>query len=50
MLLTRDYASNRVPHALEKLGLDDARLAEHIAWDIGAAAVTSCSSSTRRRS
>ena len=39
-VLTCDHASNRVPHALVKLGLSDADLARHIGWDIGAAAVT----------
>jgi predicted N-formylglutamate amidohydrolase len=31
-----DHAGARVPRSLEKLGLDDAELARHIAWDIGA--------------
>jgi len=39
-LLLCDHASNRVPRALDDLGLDAAALARHIAWDIGAAAVT----------
>lgn len=39
-LLICDHASNRVPRALRDLGLDHAALARHIAWDIGAAAVT----------
>lgn len=34
-----DHASNRVPRSLAGLGLDPARLAGHIAWDPGAAAV-----------
>lgn len=40
VLATCDHASNRVPHALEKLGLSDADLEKHIGWDIGAAGVT----------
>ena len=40
LLLVCDHASNRVPAALSGLGLPRARLAEHIAVDIGAAAVT----------
>lgn len=40
VVLTCDHASNRVPRALGKLGLDDDALARHIGWDIGAAAVT----------
>ena len=35
-----DHASNRVPRALDNLGLPAAELERHIAWDIGAAAVT----------
>ena len=35
-----DHASNRVPRALDRLGLPAAELERHIAWDIGAAAVT----------
>lgn len=38
-LLVCDHASRRVPHSLGTLGLDDAQLASHIAWDIGAAGV-----------
>ncbi|HEX6994229.1 MAG TPA: N-formylglutamate amidohydrolase [Gammaproteobacteria bacterium] len=34
-----DHASNRVPAALDRLGLDERHLLDHIAWDIGAAAV-----------
>lgn len=34
-----DHASNRIPRALEGLGLDDHLLRDHIAWDIGAAGV-----------
>ena len=35
-----DHASNRVPCALDRLGLAPADLERHIAWDIGAAAIT----------
>jgi len=34
-----DHASSRVPHRLGTLGLDAAQLADHIAWDPGAAEV-----------
>ena len=34
-----DHASNRVPRALDGLGLADHHLEDHIGWDIGAAAV-----------
>jgi len=40
LLLVCDHASNRVPAALGGLGLARERLEEHIAVDIGAAAVT----------
>jgi predicted N-formylglutamate amidohydrolase len=40
VLLTCDHASNRIPRALDGLGLPAAALREHIAWDVGAAAVT----------
>ncbi len=40
LLLICDHASNRVPEALAGLGLSQDRLNEHIAWDIGAAALT----------
>ncbi|GAB5468642.1 MAG: N-formylglutamate amidohydrolase [Rhodospirillales bacterium] len=39
-LLLCDHASNFVPRALDDLGLDPASLALHIAYDIGAAAMT----------
>jgi predicted N-formylglutamate amidohydrolase len=39
LLLVCDHASNAVPAGLD-LGLPAAAMAEHIAWDIGAAAVT----------
>ncbi len=35
-----DHASNRVPRALDSLGLAPGELERHIAWDIGAAALT----------
>jgi len=38
-VLVCDHASNRVPRRLASLGLDSARLADHIAWDPGAADV-----------
>ena len=38
-LLLCDHASNRVPRRLDGLGLAPGRLADHIAWDIGAARV-----------
>lgn len=37
--LTCDHASRRLPRGLGTLGLNDADLTRHIAWDIGAAAV-----------
>jgi predicted N-formylglutamate amidohydrolase len=40
LLIICDHASNRVPPALNNLGLGDDELARHIGWDIGAAAVT----------
>jgi predicted N-formylglutamate amidohydrolase len=40
VLLTCDHASRRVPAALNRLGLTEVALAQHIGWDIGAAAVT----------
>lgn len=39
ILFVCDHASNAVPEALDNLGLAPDRLQEHIAWDIGAAAV-----------
>lgn len=39
LLLICDHASNKVPMALNNLGLPDHVLRDHIAWDIGAAAV-----------
>lgn len=40
LLIICDHASNRVPAALDNLGLAPDALARHIGWDIGAAAVT----------
>lgn len=40
LLLVCDHASNHVPAALAGLGLDEAALASHIGWDIGAGALT----------
>jgi len=40
VLLTCDHASRRVPLALAGLGLAEEIRAQHIGWDIGAAAVT----------
>ena len=39
-VLACEHASNLVPPSLRGLGLDPADLADHIAWDIGAAALT----------
>lgn len=39
LILVCDHASNRLPAALDRLGLADACLDDHIAWDIGAAEV-----------
>ena len=40
VLLTCDHASRFIPRSLNQLGLDEATLLRHIAWDIGAAEVT----------
>ncbi len=40
LLLVCDHASNHIPAPYDNLGLDDARLGDHIAWDIGAAELT----------
>ena len=40
VLLTCDHASRSVPASLALLGLTDVEIAQHIGWDIGAAAVT----------
>jgi predicted N-formylglutamate amidohydrolase len=37
VLITCDHASNRIPRSLANLGLDQASLSRHIAWDIGCA-------------
>ena len=39
LLLLCDHASQLIPSDLDSLGLDEAQLAGHIAWDIGAAEV-----------
>ncbi|MFK8031022.1 MAG: N-formylglutamate amidohydrolase [Gammaproteobacteria bacterium] len=39
LLLVCDHASNRVPEKLDNLGLDEASLSRHIAFDKGSAAV-----------
>jgi predicted N-formylglutamate amidohydrolase len=39
VVLVCDHASNRIPERLRSLGLEQARLREHIAWDPGAADV-----------
>jgi predicted N-formylglutamate amidohydrolase len=40
LLLLCDHAANAVPEALGSLGLCDADLGRHIAWDLGAEALT----------
>jgi predicted N-formylglutamate amidohydrolase len=40
VLLLCDHASNFIPRAFKNLGLDEAHLARHIAYDIGIADVT----------
>ena len=39
-VLVCDHASRRIPRRLGTLGVDPGKLSRHIAWDIGAAAVT----------
>lgn len=39
ILIICDHAGNRLPESLGDLGVDSARLAEHIAWDLGALGV-----------
>lgn len=39
LVLIADHASNRVPRCLKQLGLSDAVLSSHIAWDAGTANV-----------
>jgi predicted N-formylglutamate amidohydrolase len=41
VLFLCDHASNAVPRGLARLGLTDGPLRDHIAWDIGAATITS---------
>ena len=40
LILVCDHAARSIPKALGDLGLNDAQLSRHIAWDIGAAALT----------
>ncbi len=40
IVLTADHAGRRIPRALRQLGVPDAEMDRHIAWDIGIAAVT----------
>ena len=40
VLLLCDHAGRHVPAELDQLGVDDAALARHIGWDIGAAELT----------
>ncbi len=40
LVLVCDHASNRVPRSLNGLGLNSDTLEDHIAWDVGAGAVT----------
>lgn len=40
MILVCDHASNAIPRGLHGLGLGAEELAQHIAWDIGAAEIT----------
>lgn len=39
-LLACDHASNALPSSCPDLGIDEDKMYEHIAWDVGAAAVT----------
>ncbi len=39
VLMVADHAGRGIPAALQQLGLDDAALNQHIAWDIGSADV-----------
>lgn len=39
-VLVCDHASNAIPQSLNNLGLGPAELAQHIAWDVGAAEIT----------
>ncbi|MEE2760865.1 MAG: N-formylglutamate amidohydrolase [Pseudomonadota bacterium] len=40
LLIICDHASNKLPESVNGLGLPDAEMDWHIAWDIGAAAIT----------
>nr|WP_298369538.1 N-formylglutamate amidohydrolase [Azospirillum sp.] len=40
LLLVCDHASRAIPHSLDNLGLPEEQLGRHIAYDIGAAALT----------
>ena len=40
VLILCDHAGREIPSALERLGLSDEALAQHIGWDIGAADMT----------
>ncbi|GJL82218.1 MAG: N-formylglutamate amidohydrolase [marine bacterium B5-7] len=40
IVITCDHASNRIPRSLDNLGLPASSLREHIAWDIGCAALS----------
>ena len=40
VLIVCDHASNRIPQSLDGLGVPAAALAQHVAYDIGSAAVT----------
>ncbi len=39
VVLVCDHASNAIPARLQQLGLNSAELAQHIAWDLGAAQI-----------
>jgi predicted N-formylglutamate amidohydrolase len=39
-VIVADHASNRIPQQLAQLGISDAECERHIAWDIGASAVS----------
>ncbi|WP_420407948.1 N-formylglutamate amidohydrolase [Hoeflea sp.] len=46
IVLVCEHASNRMPRSIGDLGLDEAALQSHIAWDIGAAGVAEILSDT----
>ncbi len=48
VLLVCDHASRRIPESLQGLGVAEKDLRSHVAWDIGAAAVTRLLSRTLR--